>query len=739
MRCFLAGLLSLIFVPALAAGSDWSGTWDTRWRDGGARLELHQNGDKVEGAYASLNGTVEGTVSGNVLKGRWHQGTLSGGFDFVGAADGQAFVGRYDTGEWWTGARVTSDPNAVDHVDLSTPRAAMRTFLRGGNSARYDAPDELVKSAAAVDFGSADPTPLEKLNKTRTFFDLVDATTFRLFKIPDSSTENTASTTLQQAGTDAEITVDFRKTGDDWRLVMPDDKTLAALGKSLYARFGGHAPGPDDYKLRRSASDAYRTFTHAFYDWRSGGSRLALSAIDLSAIPEAIRTYQGDLSAQYLARILNRVGLMEPQEIPDDPNSNQPYILFSHPAGQVAIAPVGTDKPTTWAFTKETVRNARELFEVMEDLPPSVGRALPLPPSPFFSLRGWVQTIAPSLLTNLGPLEIWQAIGWVVVLAVSIGIGLVATEIVMRLALGIFGSQDAVADRRTFRFAVLGAISFAIYKVLIPVIGIADELKQFSVGATGILLIASLMWLGWITVDALGNRLFGTRVGRNVSMDNIVISLLFGLMKLALLVVGLTFIAIELSLPYEGIIASLSIGGLAVAFASRETLSNVFGAGVLAIDRPFRRGDSISAGGVDGTVEHVGIRSTRIRTGDDSLIIVPNGKLSDTNVSNLGSRRFQTGSLKLPLPYDTSVAQLEALMKGAREIADAAPMLISTRTSVSLVANGTDGLQFAIGYNVDPSRGGNQGAMTNQLLLDILKLCEKLGIHSPDKMPLAAE
>ena len=179
----------------------------------------------------------------------------------------------------------------------------------------------------------------------------------------------------------------------------------------------------------------------------------------------------------------------------------------------------------------------------------------------------------------------------------------------------------------------------SIYKLSIPVIGLSDQAKQVSVGVTGVLLITSLMWLGWISVDAVGDRFFSTNDGKHVSMDNIVVSLLFGVLKLALVAGGLTLIAVELSLPYKGIIASLSTGGLAVAFASRETLSNVFGAEVLAIDRPFKRGDYISAGGVEGAVDHVGIRSTRVRTSDDSLIILPNGKLSDAFVNNLGSRR----------------------------------------------------------------------------------------------------
>ena len=158
---------------------------------------------------------------------------------------------------------------------------------------------------------------------------------------------------------------------------------------------------------------------------------------------------------------------------------------------------------------------------------------------------------------------------------------------------------------------------------------------------------------------------------------------------------------------------------------------------MLAIDRPFKRGDFISAGGVEGTVEQVSIRSTRVRTSDDSLIIVPNGKLSDLFVNNLGSRRFHLGSLKLPLPITTSAAQLEALIKGAREIADAIPQVSPERTSLALTTAGADGLQLALTYSLDVSRGGNETAIVNALVLDILKLHERLKVQTADKPPLA--
>lgn len=90
----------------------------------------------------------------------------------------------------------------------------------------------------------------------------------------------------------------------------------------------------------------------------------------------------------------------------------------------------------------------------MENLPALRGRTLPAPPSAFFALRRHVRAVAPSLLTDLGPLEAWQVLGWIAVLVVSLGLGLIAIEIVMRLAICVVGTVNAAADRRSFRFAV---------------------------------------------------------------------------------------------------------------------------------------------------------------------------------------------------------------------------------------------------------------------------------------------
>ena len=146
-------------------------------------------------------------------------------------------------------------------------------------------------------------------------------------------------------------------------------------------------------------------------------------------------------------------------------------------------------------FTRDTVKNARNLFVVVEDLPVVPGWTLPQPNSSFFALRRFIRGAAPWLLTDLGSLELWQVFGWAGVLIVSLVIGRLAAELVIRVMLRLVRTRDPQGDRRTFRYAVWGAIAFSLYKLLIPAIGLTDVAKQISVGVTGMLLIASLTWL----------------------------------------------------------------------------------------------------------------------------------------------------------------------------------------------------------------------------------------------------
>ncbi|MCJ2053911.1 hypothetical protein, partial [Methylobacterium sp. J-070] len=460
-------------VAQAVAAPDWTGSWDTRWQDGGARMELKQDGAEVHGDYPSYNGKIDGHVEGQILKGRWSRGQHGGRVEFVLAPDGRTFVGRYDSGEWWTGERVEG-AGATVNVRQVSPRAALQTFLRAGNTARYDEPDYYARAASVLDFGTGNDTlpPEQKVDRARALFQLVDQTTVRLFTLPDASVAgDDFQTKLPQSGTDAALPLTFVRRDGRWFISYPDESTLDAARKALLARSGGQFPLSEDYRERHSARDAMRSFYRAFYDWDTGGAAQARAALDLSQVPDAVRDYAGDLSARYLNGILNRVGIVEPQEISDDRKSTEPYLVFKHAEGRIVIAPVGTGKDASWKFTGETVARARDIYVVAEDLPELAGRKLPVPPSLFFDLRRRIRGTAPVLLTQVGDLEVWQIIGWTAVLVVALALGYLLGRLMLGVLCPVLGGADPERFRQTLQWPLWGTLGFSLYKLMIPAIG----------------------------------------------------------------------------------------------------------------------------------------------------------------------------------------------------------------------------------------------------------------------------
>jgi len=147
-------------------------------------------------------------------------------------------------------------------------------------------------------------------------------------------------------------------------------------------------------------------------------------------------------------------------------------------------------------------------------------------------------------------------------------------------------------------------------------------------------------------------------------LDDHVIPPLRKLVRILIIVIGFLVMLDNIGYDITTLLAGLGIGGLAVALASKETVEN-FIAGILIImDKPFGMGDWIKFGSSEGIVEEVGIRSTRIRTFDDSLIVVPNANILRTEIENFSAMRKRRVLINIGLTYDTPVEKL----KRAKEI-----------------------------------------------------------------------
>jgi small-conductance mechanosensitive channel len=267
----------------------------------------------------------------------------------------------------------------------------------------------------------------------------------------------------------------------------------------------------------------------------------------------------------------------------------------------------------------------------------------------------------------------------------------------------------------------------AFWQFATPIFGLPHNFMMAAGGASAVALAVGIVWGGWQFIDLIGH--YVSHAGRAGAIaDEIVTPLAIGCLRALLVCLALVYVADALSIPYSGLVAGLGISGLALAFASKETLSNIFGAAILVIDRPFKRGDSISVGDTKGVVEHVGIRSTRIRTSEDSLIVLPNGKLSDATINNLGTRRSRLTTATLILPYTMTPDAVADFVAAVTALVAAIPEVVPGRVDVSVSALTPSGMQLDVACYVLASSSTAEKAVRQSLMLDLVRLGDSMGV-----------
>jgi MscS family membrane protein len=138
-------------------------------------------------------------------------------------------------------------------------------------------------------------------------------------------------------------------------------------------------------------------------------------------------------------------------------------------------------------------------------------------------------------------------------------------------------------------------------------------------------------------------------------------------------IIGLIIIADSLGAKVGALITSLGIGGLAFALAAQDTIANLFGSLVVVMDQPFKVGDLVKVGANTGNVEDIGLRSTKIRLLDKSLVVVPNKSVASEAITNLTRFTGRRVEQVLGLTYATKPEQMEALIDELRKIITTEP------------------------------------------------------------------
>lgn len=383
-----------------------------------------------------------------------------------------------------------------------------------------------------------------------------------------------------------------------------------------------------------------------------------------------------------------------------------------------------------WKFSSQTVQNIHNLYVELADLEIVADVHDERHDSVALLLRSKMPTyLRRSRLLNL---EYWQWIG----LAILILLGVTLDQAV-RFALRLFTNhllarRDASARSETIALTVrpLGLLMAGLlWLVILPVLNLPGPALLVLLTAVRLFSVLAGTWASWCATNLICEILERKAAHTATKFDDVLIPLLRKTVKILIVAFGLVYGASALSIPIMPMLTSLGIGGLAFAFAAKDTIENFFGSVAVLLDRPFEVGDWVVIGDVEGTVEEVGFRSTRIRTFYNSQITVANATLVRATVDNYGRRRYRRVKTHVGIQYDTPPDKIIAFTEGIRELVRSHPYTRKDYFQVWFNQFGPSSLDILLYVFHETDDWTTELRERERLFLDIVRLADQLGVQ----------
>lgn len=367
-----------------------------------------------------------------------------------------------------------------------------------------------------------------------------------------------------------------------------------------------------------------------------------------------------------------------------------------------------------WLYTRRTLEQVPDLYAqtfsglsrwFQEQLPPVFYRR-------FLGLHLWQYLYAGILLA--GAWFLGQALKWVLHDRVR--------HLVERAGLKLDHDTYARTNFPILALVVFGAIRWGLPDLQLP-IGISSVLYSTVDIAAG--LSALLAASRFVNVGATVASSWAERTPSK--LDDQLVPLVRQAAQVIVLVFGVVFLADELGFDVWKLAAGVGIGGLAFALAAQDTVANLFGSVNIFVDKPFQIGDWVVIGEVEGIVEEVGFRSTRVRTFYNSVVTIPNSRITNANVDNYGMRHRRRVRYEVGLSLDTPPEKLQAFVEGARAILAAHPKVQNTY-ELHVYGFGPSSIQVLVYYHVVVADWHEELVTRSQNILEFVRLARELGV-----------
>ncbi len=345
----------------------------------------------------------------------------------------------------------------------------------------------------------------------------------------------------------------------------------------------------------------------------------------------------------------------------------------------------------------------------------------------------WISGIEPFFTRSLLGVELWQWIALLVLVLAGSVAGYAARAIagwLIVLRQRVIKAPLSAEIRAAFRRASFLQGFVWLYSITVGQLLLNPHAENVVEKALDSLQIVALVMFAYAAWDALSERVALSAAGRSDRADRLLVPVIRKLVHTLIIIIGLLIaIATLTNVNLSAFIASLGIGGLVVALAAKDSVENLFGSVTILFDTPFAIGDWVKIDKIEGIVEQINLRSTRIRTFEDTVINLPNANLIRAAVENFGARRVRRQQLSVKLAYNNTPEKIDLFCEKVRDLVRAMPEVQGARAIVDVEALGDSSISVMIQCHFEVVSQSDEMRLRHQLLLQILKIRAEVGIE----------
>jgi len=478
------------------------------------------------------------------------------------------------------------------------------------------------------------------------------------------------------------------------------------------------APAPPEEKID---SDSPRASLSEYLTACNNG-QYALAAEFLELSPT--ETARGPVLARMLKAVLDRHLSIDLEAISADslgqrtdalpPNTDE-LGKITRPTGKLdAVRLVRRQRGNVdvWVFSRATVQHIGGWYE---ELP-----------------QRWMLDHLPEPLLRPGPRGVlrWQWIALPLLALLSLVIGTAFSRVAVRLLHFVTAKtpaswDDAIVSRLGGPLAITAGVGLSF--LALPFLALYPPAEKFVSGMLRTSIFVAFFWTLLRLIDVVCDLVKMSPWGLEHAASRSLLSLGARITKVGLGVLAMVAVISELGYPVASLIAGLGIGGLALALASQKTVENLFGAFSLGVDQPFREGDFVKIEDFMGTVEAIGLRSTRVRTLDRTVVSIPNGKLAEMRIESFAMRDRIRLACTLGLVYGTTASQVRLVIAGLEQTLREHPKIFSDDITVRLMGLSSSSLDIEITAWFTTADYAEFQLIRQDMLLQFMEVVEKAG------------